>query len=247
MQMAGEMYLGAGALAYDDLTRADTGEIEEILDALSLCPSGRVVDAACGSGRLTMPLAERSARQVTAIDVSKELLALLRERLAREPFAESVEVVCGSILDLPMPDASVTAYVLGTSTVNLFDTGDRARLLAEAHRVLTPNGQLLISILDRHEHDTSVVGRGYSGGEYRIENVLQPDDTVVSRVTSLAERATDNGAEATVYESKLYSVAADQLHAEISQAGFEITDKFTINQQPLHLLIVARNPGEFRD
>ena len=49
---------------------------------LALPPEGRILDLACGYGRIAVPLARRGF-QVTGLDLSKPLLAIARERAAQ--------------------------------------------------------------------------------------------------------------------------------------------------------------------
>ena len=67
-----------------------------------------VLDMGCGTGRFTIPLAER-ARSVSGLDMSPMMLATARKKLAdRELEAELRE---GDMADLPFPDASFDVVV----------------------------------------------------------------------------------------------------------------------------------------
>jgi len=56
---------------------------KEILKKLDLNSNLTVLDIGCGPGTLTMPLAKK-VKSVTALDVSEEMLKLLKERAKRE-------------------------------------------------------------------------------------------------------------------------------------------------------------------
>lgn len=107
-----------------------------------------VVELGCGTGRFARGLFERrlapQARYL-GLDVSATMVALARVKL--EPWAERAEVrqTDGEIA-IPVPDAScdrvVSAYVL-----ELLSADDVRAALAEAHRVLTPEGRLCLASL----------------------------------------------------------------------------------------------------
>jgi ubiquinone/menaquinone biosynthesis C-methylase UbiE len=56
-----------------------------IVEALGVATGMNVVDLCCGYGLYTAPLA-RLARQVIAVDIDPEMIALARDRLAAEAF-----------------------------------------------------------------------------------------------------------------------------------------------------------------
>ena len=68
----------------------DPGLLARIADALGATPSDTVIEIGPGRGALTAPLLGRAGR-VIAIEVDRELAALLRERYAAEPSFTLVE------------------------------------------------------------------------------------------------------------------------------------------------------------
>jgi SAM-dependent methyltransferase len=103
-----------------------------ILDAL---PVGRVLDAACGTGRYARHLARRG-HDVVAVDSSAEMLAVAR---AATPGAD---FVVGALESLPLEDSSVDAVVCALALTHVCDL---APVMAEFARVLRPGGHLVIS------------------------------------------------------------------------------------------------------
>ncbi len=111
-----------------------------VLGRLPLVGSETVLDAGCGSGRVTEQLAERLPDgQVIALDGSPAMVDAARERLAR--FGDRVEYVVADLgSPLPIPDGSLDA-VLSTATFHWVPDHDALfRHLAAATR---PGGWLV--------------------------------------------------------------------------------------------------------
>lgn len=112
----------------------------DVLARLALSGDETVLDAGCGSGRVTEQLAERLPRgRVIALDGSPAMIAVARERLARH--GGRVEYVTADLSrDLPLAAGSVDA-VLSTATFHW--VADHAALFGRLARVLRPGGQLV--------------------------------------------------------------------------------------------------------
>jgi trans-aconitate 2-methyltransferase len=111
-----------------------------VLERLHLTGHETVLDAGCGSGRVTERLAERlPAGRVIALDGSPAMVDAARERLAR--FGARVEYVVADLgAPLPIPDGSLDA-VLSTATFHWVPDHDALfRHLAAATR---PGGRLV--------------------------------------------------------------------------------------------------------
>jgi ArsR family transcriptional regulator len=115
---------------------------------VQLAPRGRYADLGIGDGMLTLMLSE-VASQVTAVDISPEMLAQLKARAAKQGIS-NIETVEGEIEDLPLPDASFDVVVLSQA---LHHAVKPARALAEARRILVPGGRLLVIDLLAHTEE----------------------------------------------------------------------------------------------
>lgn len=105
---------------------------------LELHGDERVLDAGCGSGRVTEVVAERlPAGRVIALDASPSMLAAARRRLAR--FGDRVEFVEAD-LALPLPVEGRVDAVLSTATFHW--VRDHEALFRNLAAVLRPGGRL---------------------------------------------------------------------------------------------------------
>jgi SAM-dependent methyltransferase len=110
-------------------------------EALRRLPAvGDVLDVAAGPGSLTL-LAARTAREVTAVDFSPAMLAVLKRR-AEAAGVRNVEARLGDGQALDLPDQSFDAAY---SMFGLIFFPDPGRGLRELRRVLRPGAQALIA------------------------------------------------------------------------------------------------------
>jgi len=100
------------------------------------------VDLGCGTGQLSLPLAERGAR-VLAIDVSAAMIRRL-EANARERSIPNVEGLDIPIENLSLPAGSVDLVVTSYALHHLRDA-DKSRVVSAAYQWLRPGGTLLVA------------------------------------------------------------------------------------------------------
>jgi trans-aconitate 2-methyltransferase len=112
-----------------------------VLDRLELAGDETVVDAGCGSGRVTEALIERLPQgRVIAVDASSSMVLAARERLERSGIgSERVEVREADLLTLEV-QAPVDA-ILSTATFHWI--ADHDLLFRRLRSVLRPGGRLV--------------------------------------------------------------------------------------------------------
>jgi SAM-dependent methyltransferase len=104
-----------------------------------------VLDVACGTGALTLAVAEivSQAGAVIGLDANPEMLAVAR----RKPV--QIEWLEGRAEDLPLPDNSFDAVV---SQFGLMFFEDKPQALREMMRVLKREGRLAVAVCDAVEN-----------------------------------------------------------------------------------------------
>ncbi len=107
-----------------------------------------VADLGAGEGTLSQLLAQR-AQQVIAIDHSKKMVAF-GKKLASENGLPNLEYRLGDIEAPPIDDNSIDLAFLSQA---LHHATNPARALQEAHRILKPQGRLVILDLLQHSFD----------------------------------------------------------------------------------------------
>jgi SAM-dependent methyltransferase len=102
-----------------------------------------VLDLGSGAGGDVLISAQRvgPTGRAIGIDMTDEMLELARRNAAAAGI-DNAEFIKGYLEDLPLPDASVDV-VISNCVINL--SGDKARVLGEARRVLRPGGRFAVS------------------------------------------------------------------------------------------------------
>jgi trans-aconitate 2-methyltransferase len=144
------------ARTYDLTSEPQQKWAAEVVGRLGgIAPEARVLDVGCGTGRVTESLLELVPDgHVLAIDASKDMVALARERLG-----ERARVWCVDALELELEEP-VDAIV---STATLHWVGDHDRLWGRLAVALRPGGVLEVQC----------------GGEGNIDRVREVIDAVV--------------------------------------------------------------------
>jgi trans-aconitate 2-methyltransferase len=123
------------AETYDEVSDPQFSWGMEVLERLDLDGGETVIDAGCGSGRVTVELVERLPRgRVLAVDASEAMIAKARERLgerADHMVADLSELRVSNQVDL----------VFSTATFHWIP--DHDRLFERLHAALRPGGRLV--------------------------------------------------------------------------------------------------------
>jgi len=99
--------------------------------------SNHVLEVACGTGHTT-ELLSRQGFQLTATDLTPQMMSQARERLL-----DTGSFVRADAFRLPFPNDTFDA-VVSTRFLHLFPCTEQRSLLHEMHRVLKPEGRLIV-------------------------------------------------------------------------------------------------------
>lgn len=123
-------------------------EVERAIDrTLGRRSLGRLVDIGTGTGRMIELLAPR-ATQAIGIDRSSEMLRLARVKLEAAGIASSLRQ--GDMYALPLPDGAADNVIIHQV---LHYAHSPAAAIAEAARVLSPGGTLLVVDFAAHDRE----------------------------------------------------------------------------------------------
>ena len=126
------------ATSYHKVSGPQTGWGQKVLARLELAGDERVIDAGCGSGRLTGELAERLPHgQVVALDRSWNMLQTARANL-RPTYGSRVRFVQVSLPALPFEECADVVF----STATFHWVADHPALFSNIFEALRPGGRL---------------------------------------------------------------------------------------------------------
>jgi trans-aconitate 2-methyltransferase len=117
---------------YHRVSDIHTQWADQVLSRLDLSGSETVLDAGCGSGRVTAMLLERCAH-VVALDAAPSMV-----EHARATLGDRATVLQQNLLDLELPEPVDAAF----SNAVFHWVPDHPRLFARLHAALKPGGQL---------------------------------------------------------------------------------------------------------
>jgi trans-aconitate 2-methyltransferase len=133
------------AKSYDRVSTPQAEWGKAVLERLQLEGDETVLDAGCGTGRVTEALAARLPRgRVVALDASPAMLAEARQRLAAHAAVGRASFVQADLLELG-PAQLAGAYPLDAalSTATFHWVTDHDRLFSNLRSVLRTGGQLV--------------------------------------------------------------------------------------------------------
>src|SRR5215207_2692041 len=119
---------------YDAISDMQLGWGIKVLDRIELTGDENVLDAGCGTGKVTALIAERVPRgRVIGVDASRSMIDEARKRLPSD-----IELIVADILDLELSEPVDVLF----SNATLHWIHDHERLFDRLHAALRPGGRL---------------------------------------------------------------------------------------------------------
>lgn len=131
--------------------------------AAGIGPGNQVLDVACGTGALTLAVADRvgPSGAVVGLDLNPDMLAVARRKSSR------IEWLEGAAEALPLPDRRFDAVVC---QFGMMFFADPVKALGEMWRVLRPGGQLAVAVCDAVERSP-----GYGALATLLDRLFGPE------------------------------------------------------------------------
>jgi SAM-dependent methyltransferase len=122
-----------------------TTEAEFLIEQLELAHDSRILDLACGHGRIALELA-RLGYSLTGLDLSPRSIALAREASAREGL--EVEWTEADMRELPAGREFDAIFNVFTAFGYFAEENENQRVLEGVARALVPGGRFLIETMN---------------------------------------------------------------------------------------------------
>ncbi|MCW2964095.1 MAG: class SAM-dependent methyltransferase [Actinomycetia bacterium] len=191
----------------------ERAERETAFVASHLEPGARVLDLACGTGRISIPLAEQGF-DIAGLDVSNRVLEVARAAAPELDFRQ------GDMRELPWGDGSFDAVINMWTAFGYFDTqAEDERALAEVARVLRSGGVFILDTANQAALLRGLQHQGWSelaNGTLLLEKRIH--DIVTGRSQAYWTFLKDGKKRELAFDHRLYTVAE---YGELLQrAGF---------------------------
>jgi demethylmenaquinone methyltransferase/2-methoxy-6-polyprenyl-1,4-benzoquinol methylase len=158
---------------YDLLAEHSEGPVRQTgLEKLALAPGEHVLEIGYGTGHCLVQMAKAVGPEgkVFGIDLSEGMQARARERVEQECLSGRVELSLGDAAQLPYPNGAMDAVFM-SFTLELFDTPEIPRVLAECRRVLRAGGRIGVAGISK-EGKAGLVVEAYEWTHQHFPNLL---------------------------------------------------------------------------
>jgi len=180
------------------------------------------LDLGCGAGRYLCALHHAGFRELSGLDLSEELLAVARKRLAG---VEGVALIRADMRDIPYRDRFGTILSLFTSFGYFQEDCENAAVLEAVARALLPEGVFILDFLNKDHLLANLVTeeeRQLGTARVRITRRLSQSRRRVEKRTEVWRQQ----GERQVYEESVRVYAADELEAMLSAAGLSTMRRY---------------------
>jgi 2-polyprenyl-3-methyl-5-hydroxy-6-metoxy-1,4-benzoquinol methylase len=219
---------------YEDphLYDCEYGQYQDDLSLyLNLIKKGRVLDLACGTGRLTIPFSQKGM-EVVGLDIHDSMLTLAREKSQDL----SIKWIKGDIRNFYLNQTFDLILMAGNAYQALLSDQDQKQMLDCVVQHLNPNGVFVFntrnpqnenlkstlkfefwhSFQDQHGETVNVYGK------QEVDPSQQFVTYITKRVWKERERTTS---------IKLRFTSCEQILSFLSSAGFEVCDLYGDDQK----------------
>ncbi|MBS0272311.1 MAG: class I SAM-dependent methyltransferase [Proteobacteria bacterium] len=202
---------------------------------LNLIHEGNVLDLACGTGRLTIPLAKKGLK-VVGLDASEPMLTLAREKSKELP----IEWTQGDIRDFYLDETFDLILMAGNAFQALLLDEDQLRMLNCVRKHLKPSGLFVFNTRNPQENDFKDVDKfefwhtfqDQQGEAVEVYGKQQSDPShqIVTYTTKRVWKDKE-----TLTKIRLRFTPYEQLMDLLRKAGFKVCEVFGDDQKrPLY-------------
>jgi SAM-dependent methyltransferase len=204
----------------------------------------RVLELACGDGRVMLPLLLRG-NDVTGVDDSQPMLAILEEKLAKLPRLADRWTLTWQSMTEPVAQGPFDWVVVAAGTMTLLSEDDRRRVYASVREALTADGRFLLSSWgfaadDKPPTSTRLLNLEQLGIVATFHEELGAERTHrdLYVVPTVVDGRPVTG---TVLHSRTAVLPTDELVAELVREGFEVLERIDLPQDDrMAQLLVTR-------
>ena len=205
------------ARLYDAWSASVTEDVEFYVEE-ARAAGGAIVELACGTGRIAVPVA-KAGIAVIGVDASERMLAVAREYAEAEGVADLLDLRLGDMREPPVAERVTLVVIPFRSLLHMTTETDRLRALSAANELLLPGGRLVFDVFAPSAEDVEDTNGRWLEREPGIFERADWDEG--SRTLTLSVR---RGEEASTMELAWLSPAEWRLL--LDRAGFEVESQW---------------------
>jgi SAM-dependent methyltransferase len=203
------------ARLYDAWSASVTEDIDFYVEE-ARAAGGPVVELACGTGRISVPIAKAGVHLI-GVDASTGMLEMARAYAAAE--GVELDLRLGDMREPPVPERVELALIPFRSLLHMTTEADRLRALGGARSVLAPGGRLVFDVFAPARDDIEETHGRWLERELGIHERADWDED--TRTLTLSVR---RGEEASSMELAWLSPAEWRLL--LHRAGFDVESQW---------------------
>lgn len=222
-----------------------------------LC-SGPLLELACGSGRLLIPLA-REGYTIIGIDTSEKMLSLARERVQQANLTANVTLIQQDMSELQLPRKFSLAFVALGSFAHLTSRKAQQQALTSIRKQLNTGATFIIDISNADaRYMENLSGQLLHQGTWQgadgtfLTHLVSPASSQTKHLLELThfydQHAQGGPINRTVITTHLYLFERTEMELLLEQAGFVIKSvygdhdlgPFTLESQRMIVIAEAR-------
>ncbi len=198
--------------------------------------SGPLLELACGSGRLLVPLASEGY-ELTGVDSSRSMLDLAQHALEEAGVAEQCTLVQESMSNMHLGRKFSLAYLALGSFAHVYNRKEQRQTLATVHDHLTLGSRFILDISNADvRYIEQLSGQVLHQGTWKCEDgsflshFVSPASSQSKHLLELThfydQHKQGDAVHRTVTTTHLYLFDKNEVELLLEEAGFEIIDVF---------------------
>ena len=222
---------------YYDLTqRGVTGDVDFYMEQARKA-GGKVLELGCGTGRITIPLAQEGI-ETTGLDLSTEMLARAEEKAKEHGVATGLKLLQGDMRSFDLGETFSLIMIPFRSFLHLLHISEQMKALTCIRKHLAPGGKFVMNVFvpkinHFYEENEKMSLRGTfrlpSGEEVAMWDYTRYDHfQQLSEVTRTYERTNGQGlvTERVTGRFNLRYIFPAELHHLLRLNGFKVTQRY---------------------
>jgi SAM-dependent methyltransferase len=198
---------------------------------------GPVLEIGCGTGRVLLPLAKAGTR-LTGLDVSPEMLARARTKLAAAGVADRVKLVQGDVREMALDERFRLTYIALNTFMHLTTPIGQAQALRRIHAHLVSGGLLVLDLFNPHPdllddadgrlvHDFTRPGPSEGALSTRFHSQrVDPSRQILEITFFYDEQAADGTLRRTTAPFELYYFTRREVELLLESCGFAVENVY---------------------